>query len=82
MRLWVWVEKTGHLRDGNTRYGSKCVKRALVEGEGLSNQRGTAWIGRDGGSAVAIPFEGAPQKSESSETVEYISKKSDLNCKF
>ena len=49
------------------------MKEVLIEGEGLTIQEGSLWIGRGGGStAVVIPLNGTPGGNEASITIDYI----------
>ena len=45
------------------------MKEVLIEGEGLNKQVGSEWIGRGGGSFVAIHLRNVSEGNETSEII-------------
>lgn len=46
------------------------LSNLTVEWEDLNKERGSVWVGRGGGSSVAMPFWGALKGSKASETID------------
>lgn len=69
MRLCIQIERQVTWAMGGIVQGSKYVKEALVEREGLNKKRMKVQTQRSGGSsAVTTPLGKAPRGSEASET--------------